>query len=626
MGVFEAQLAEFVFRDSQFFTNSSYSDDSYDYLFANSLDFIEYRASSERTVRVMLDSSEGFGEDAKAKLVGLLDEYPKCEYRDGSLVVKMLPFGFFKECTEREKESIAADVFAYAESREGGMQVMFSDMGELLRRIGSPVQSAGSKFGAQRQVMENVRSFISGLPSNGDWRDVSGETQSGAVSSRHQISRLTFGNVSGLYLAMPFLTHCTYDSLKIIAWFMNDTGVSFLNDYAIDLDLTCYIDDEVERSYRVGYGSGFKGTRFIEWGGDATGGGHESLQVKVNEYIKEKLANRGMNTHMRIRLGLCWHETSEVRSNSVHVTLAWGRVVEQVPITFIPDAKRECSHTSLLIDVDMETGILKYEKPRLYPVVKVYYKGKLVGTDEGTPDVKVGFACLTKDEFNGWCGRNPAWRKAWYHSNTVEEGSPESWVKFYVYAHKDVRLNEGYECASFLMAEPIDEAASFDSLYDVITDVLGRHIGSRGTYLNLRTKERLGRRTYEAVRCDDIYFGWNVQNTDRETGFNMVYYGYIRPDCFRGGEIREWVSRPIDAALPDMDMQYRSAYLNYITSGELASLKVEMLRQFDDLREGDSQRTDDYVSEVGAPLASVTGFRGWAMGEPDLSGRLKELE
>ena len=75
-----------------------------------------------------------------------------------------------------------------------------------------------------------------------------------------------------------------------------------------------------------------------------------------------------------------------------------------------------------------------------------------------------------------------------------------------------------------------------------------------------------------------------------------------------------------------MDMQYRSAYLNYITSGELASLKVEMLRQFDDLREGDSQRTDDYVSEVGAPLASMTGFRGWAMGEPDLSGRLKELE
>ena len=57
MGVFEAQLAEFVFRDSQFFTNSSYGDDSYDYLFANSLDFIEYRASSERTVRVMLDSS-----------------------------------------------------------------------------------------------------------------------------------------------------------------------------------------------------------------------------------------------------------------------------------------------------------------------------------------------------------------------------------------------------------------------------------------------------------------------------------------------------------------------------------------------------------------------------------------
>lgn len=615
--------AQFKFYDRNFYTNSSISQTEYDYFFTSQLAFTVSPSSYVILYENNGDSNAG-KEKLIAKLIELLNEYPKCRYEKDGLVVEFLPFTFFKECRDDVKYLISKKISENAIANSGHMIDFDNAFSSVYEPISNMIFDGEPEFYKSLNVLSSVIDLTENVILSSENWILNENIESDNNIKEYRKSNLTFENMNDMFVSLPFLTKCAYEPLTIVAYFKNNTGITFIGDYALDLDLTCYIDDIVERNHKVGYWNGYNTTQYIKWGGDITKGGHENISINVNEYIKNHLQNTSINTHMKIVLGLCWHDSSELKTSDIYISLAWHHVVENIPISFIPDARKDCQNKSLMIDIDMKTGILKYETYHLYPVIKIYYKEKLVGPDEGIPDIKFGFMNLTESELKSWGENNPGWTAVNYHNNEIEESSNDSWLKYYIYSHKNLDLNDGYACASFLIADHIDDHSSFNYLYDVIIEILGRYVYSKSTYLNLRTKTRLSKSSYEVIRCEEIYFGWNIQNVDKETGVNMIYYGYINPDYFKDKAIKEWIEHPIDAALPDYDMQYRSAYENYLPDGNLNSMKMLLKDQFNDLRIEDDKNIDDYVNEVGIRSVSISDFREWAMNKPDISGRLKE--
>jgi len=620
------QLAEFIFNDKVFDVNPGESE--YDYVFAGSLDFVEYEINDAGTEKITsYGSNSGLFVE---RITSLLSEYPKCEYRNGNIVVKMLPFAFFKEETSSGlKRKIAEELMnnELSGSREDDSIISAKFEFSRISAFYDVISSIENKkeLSAGLALMSNMSSFINeDLHLSSEWNDqISGKFAATLrkLDKCYELSSLTFDAMKSLEEKFSFLTYCTYSDLKIISWFENDTGINFLNDYALDLDLTCYIDSLEERSYKVGYGNGYKSTRYIKWDGDVVTGGHENLSVNVNEYIRRN--PRGEK--MKIVLGLCWHYTTEAKIENVHVTLAFDHVVESIPIQFVPEAKKDCKHASLVIEIDKKTRALTYRTTHLYPVVKVYYKEKLMGVDEGTPDVALGFLSLTEDEMLNWSKMHDGWRSEEFYCDDDSIMSSGTWVKFHVYSHKDSRPNNGYDCASFLMTESIYDDTSFSHLQNMIVDVLSRYIGTNSDYLDLVTKMRVGRADYTKVCANDIFFGWTVENYDRETGVNMIYYGYLNPDYYRD---KTSLAHQIDAAMLDYGMQYSRAFEDTPTDEDFATITGMFKQTLDWWASGCmyDEYISSYVNEVGRRYISLssstdylTGFVDWAYANPDVS-------
>ena len=154
---------------------------------------------------------------------------------------------------------------------------------------------------------------------------------------------------------IPIIRNCLINPLKVDIVFQNDTGITFFNKNAFDLDITCYIDDEIEKNKKVGYGNSFKKTKYISWGGDETNGGLESIKVDINKYIKDKFLNEDKNTSIKIIFNICWHKNSEITTSNVYALVTWNNLIEKYPINIFGLNSLSCNTRSFIIEINMKT-------------------------------------------------------------------------------------------------------------------------------------------------------------------------------------------------------------------------------------------------------------------------------
>lgn len=130
-------------------------------------------------------------------------------------------------------------------------------------------------------------------------------------------------SLNDLYKNAPSILTCMSDTLKIVIYFKNTTGVTFINDYALDADVSCYIDDVEEKKTRVGYWAGFKKTKYIQWSGDRTKGSLEWLEINPYLYFNNNPAL--LTKTMKIVLNVCWHDESEIMYDEIYAILSFNR-------------------------------------------------------------------------------------------------------------------------------------------------------------------------------------------------------------------------------------------------------------------------------------------------------------
>ena len=220
------------------------------------------------------------------------------------------------------------------------------------------------------------------------------------ISKKYENGKLIssiFNETNKFYKQIPILNRCGINPLKVDIVFQNDSGISFINRNAFDLDVTCYIDDEIEKNRKVGYGNVYKKTNFIVWEGDTTEGGKETIKVDVNKYIKEKLKNLTTNTTMKIVFNICWNENSEIITSNIYALVSWNNLLEKFPINICGSNSLSCNTKSFTINIDMITKELTFDESKLYPVLSINYKDKLKGYD-GEPDIKLGIINLSNED------------------------------------------------------------------------------------------------------------------------------------------------------------------------------------------------------------------------------------
>lgn len=532
-------VLEITFNESRFFADSSY--DSRNILKQTSYINFSIKKSAEKVF---------FNEESLLTCIRrLFDKYPKCIIRNDKLVVQVLPFTLFDDNLREERfvekycDNLRRLIKQHQNPAFGLQNESISFDNFIKSNLKKLIDS--SSYENEYDAAERALDFIGAIEGDSSiYRQKIDEY--GAIRYSRSFAA-SFENANSLFYALPFITQCMTEKMKIIVWFKNETGITFLNDGALDLDLTCYIDDEVEKNNPIGYYNPYLKTRFLEWSGDATLGDFEAIDVDVSKYFKERKRNTEINTKLKIDLGLCWHDTSEIKTSEVYVTLNWNHITENIPIDIIGLSNKECKTRSLEITVDSKTNELTYEKPEYYPVIKITYKDAIVGFEDGVPDVQFGLINLTKSELKEL--KDNGWYEAYAD---IED---DSVTKFYSMKNRNRffnnRVNE-YNFATFIIEEPF--VISPFTFRSDITDFLSRYISISNNRLNYRTKDRFGKTGFERICMSDILFEEDLANIDPETNCKMIYYAYLKPSYFKGAEGNE--EFPIEFALEDSMMNY----------------------------------------------------------------------
>ena len=323
---------------------------------------------------------------------------------------------------------------------------------------------------------------------------------------------------------IPSLNRCIAEPIKIAINFKNETGVTFIHDYALDLDVSCYINDIVERNRRVGYWAGYKQTEYIKWYGDVTRGDLEYIEINPYIYIKK---HPGLEDPIEIILNCCWHDESEIMFEDVSATISYMGVLKDIPLPIVGRSIRECPERSLVIYVSPKSGAISYAVPSQYIAVKLYLKTDMHGFEDEIPDIQAGFANLTPAELAKLMSR---------------EGSLLSDDGTYVILDgmdRDNKLNYRYIEILFtdFSMQSVDES-SLKKVLDMKLDEIFKY--------NTR---KYGKVSYAGISLDNIYFGYfnNVKSTSA-CGAKYSYYGYMNPSYFREA-IKNALEYPIVTAL-----------------------------------------------------------------------------
>lgn len=323
------------------------------------------------------------------------------------------------------------------------------------------------------------------------------------ISKKYENGKMVssiYNETNKYFKHIPIISNCVIDPLKVDIVFQNDSGISFLNRNAFDLDVTCYIDDEIEKDRKVGYGNSYKRTEFLYWEGDETEGGKETINVDVNKYIKKKLLNKETNTTLKIVFNICWNENSEITTSNTYALIHWNNLLEKYPINVCGLNTLSCNTKSFEINIDMNTRELYFVESKLYPVISINYKEKLKGYD-AEPDIKLGIINLTE--------------------NDIYALESKDWIKFSneIYYKKEnnsiyyLLTNENYQIEK-------NNNPSLNNLYKSLISNLFYIINGEE---KIESKEFI---------LDQIFFGIEYNdNKENEIDFNYVIY--LNPSKFK---------------------------------------------------------------------------------------------
>lgn len=329
------------------------------------------------------------------------------------------------------------------------------------------------------------------------------------------------------YKSFPILKDCCINPLEVSFVFLNNGNVTFLNKGAFDLDITCYIDDEVEKFRKVGYGNPYNKTNYINWSGDTRDGGVEKISVDISKYIKNKFKNGLTNTYVNIIFNVCWYESSELTTNDVYALVSWNNLIEKYPVKLYGTNSLRCDTKSFEIRINMASNELTFDDAKLYSVVCVNYKEKLKGFDD-IADIELGTMNLSNRDFdkilqNGW-NRYLDTMLYYYKVNDSK----------YYYLIKD----DNYSIIK----------NSNDDLITLYKRLLSELIYYKENGIVLGVLD---------VSLDSIFFGWNTDVN--EHGVNLNYMVYLNPKYFKNTK----------------NMKYKVNYLLHSEIGELSFKLVE---------------------------------------------------
>lgn len=508
-----------------------------------------YNEFGKNQCRALLHKNLGVDRKIESLYKAMI-QYPKCSFDSTNLYVDVTPFSFFgnfgdisgycyKKAIENMLTALGTDTYVSFEFLNDNFQNIFNidDFADILYSMDdiNPREYLNNIIKEVDTLSSQVNYIINELSGgelpfdeekNYDDRFIltldSPEqyllNNEGVVSSETLESSFF---LSELYENVPVLTRCLNKKIKIIVWFKNNTGITFIGDHALDLDLTCYIDTDDEKDKRVGYGNGYKSTRYITWDGDVTKGDYEYLEIKTGAY-KRDYYRYGGNDHqntMNINLNLCWHNNSEIKHDDVYITVFYGNVRQDIPIDIIGISEKACKERSIVLRYNMNTNVVTYEKPMNYLAVKLTMKHKLVGYTDGIPDLQVGMVNFT--DYDWEAIRNSS---GWYE-----------FENYAIYIHgrsKFKYFDLKYNYITILFKNLVIADAADDRIYHGIKELLKDVL----TCTNLKPYNL----KYDAICLDDIYFGYLNDNIDKSTGINYTYYSFLRPASFKNQNLKKY--------------------------------------------------------------------------------------
>lgn len=310
-----------------------------------------------------------------------------------------------------------------------------------------------------------------------------------------------FDITNDFYHKIPIIKSCCVNKLHVSLIFLNDSGKSFLVENSIDLDATCYINDEVEKYKKIGYGNEYQKTQYINWSGDETKGGTESFVIDVNKYIANKYQNYKFN-NLNIIFNVCWHNNSQINTNNLYAIVSWNNLIEKYPIYLCGTNELSCETKSFEINIDMSNNNLTFDRSKLYPIIYVNYKNELEGFD-GTPDLELGTINLSEREFNNL--ENEGWKKFSSKIYYLKDGN-----KIYYL------LND----KNYILLKNND-----DDLLKLYKRILSELIYYKENEEIIKISD---------ISLDDLYFGCNYKDSRySKTNVNLNYLVYLNPKYFK---------------------------------------------------------------------------------------------
>jgi hypothetical protein len=161
--------------------------------------------------------------------------------------------------------------------------------------------------------------------------------------------------------------------------------------------------------------------------------------------------------------------------------------------------------------------ILTYDVPKQYFAFKFALKEKLNGIEDGIPDFQCGLIGLdNKDLYN--IETNPDWFKyddkyLLYYNKDVEKTGTSNFRYCTVILKDDVSI-------------PLNESMIYREIKRIVDSIIFIGTPFNG---NEKMKKLFN---WNDLRLDDIYFGMETINVDKETDINYTYFGYVNPKFY----------------------------------------------------------------------------------------------